>query len=814
MQGLWTDLVLALRGLRKAPGFALAAIAVLGLGVGANTALFSVVYGVLLRPLPFPEPEQLVQLWHTPPAKSFPGIDTFSLSAANYLDWQKQNDVFERSAIYEYTDLHLGGVEPKVLDGAKVETTFFATHGVKPLLGRGLEVGDEQPGRSQVVVLSHKLWRSQFASDPAIIGRAVELSGQTYTVVGVMPHSFVLPDWATLWTPLVWTAEAAAVRGEHHYGALARLKPGVGVAQAQAQLSAIAARLATEYPADNAGWGARVVPLREQIVGEVREPLLVLFGAVAFVLLIACANVGNLMLAKTLDRRKEIAIRTALGASRGRILRQVLCEALLLGLAGGALGLLVASFGTSLIVSFLGEKLPRLAEISVDEWVLGFTLAISLVTGVAAGILPAWRLSSGDPNEAMKQGGARADVSSRGKRTRGALVVVEVALSLVLLVGAGLMLRTLWNLRRVDPGFDPRQVVTLTVAPTPTEYTHAEQEVTFLRDALARIRSLPGVLGAGLVDTLPLAGGGSMQPIAIEGHPAAAMADQPEVAVRVVSPGYMPAMRIPVLRGRDFADSDGPGAARALLVSRSMAERFWPGEDAVGKRLTLTFFPQHVRQIVGVVGDVKGNELSSTQPEPTLYLPAAQLLGDIPGEFEVRPFELVVRTSADAHGAVGSVMAAVHEVKAGTPLMNPTTLEEKVAQSILPHRFNLLLFGAFAALALLLAAVGIHSVLAYSVRQRRRELGIRMALGARPGEVLRMVLADGLRPTGLGLAVGLLAALALGRLVTALIYGVQAIDVLTLTAAGAVLVAVGLLASLLPALRATRVDPLETLRDE
>ncbi len=813
MVGVLRDLTHAARALRKAPAFTLAAIAVLGLGVGANTSLFSVVYGVLLRPLPFESPERLVQLWHTPPQKSFPGVPLFSLSAANYLDWEKQSDVFDLSAVYEYSGYHLGGDKPELVDAARTQATLFQVLGVKALLGRPLGQGDDEPGHGKVTVLSHKLWKSRFNGDAGIIGRDLSLDGESYTVVGVMPPSFQLPDWAALWTPLVWAPDERAVRGEHHFQAVGRLKPSVTLGQAQAQLSAIADRLAQEYPADNAGWGAKLVPLRDELVGAAREPLLVLFGAVAFVLLIACANVGNLMLAKTLDRRKEIAIRTALGASRGRILRHVLSEALLLSLAGGAVGMLLAHYGTDLIVSYLGSKLPRMSEISVDGWVLAFTLGISVLTGALAGGLPAWRLSHADPADAMKQGLGRMDSSSGGMRTRSALVVVEVALSLVLLVGAGLMIRTLSNLRAVSPGFDSSHGVTMTVAPSPTDYTTPAQEVAFFRDVMAGVTALPGVEATGVADNLPLSGGGSMQPIAIQGHAAAAMADQPEVSVRRISPGYLRAMRIPVLQGRDFTAADDPSAQAAILVSESFAKRFWPGESAVGKRLTMTFFPDKVREVIGVIGDVKHVDLAARDPEPTLYAPIAQLLGPTEG-FQARPLELVVRTNGTTQVPVASLLSAIHAVKSDTPVVNISTLEQRVAESLLPQRFNMLLLAAFAALALVLAAVGIYSVLAYAVRQRTREMGIRLALGAQGRDVLRMVLLDGLRPVLLGLGIGLAAALALAQVVSALVYGVNAIDGVSFGVAALVLVLVGVAASLVPAYRATRVDPLESLREE
>ena len=442
MTGFWNDLKHGCRVLLKTPGFALAAIVVLALGIGANTAIFWIVNGVLLRPLPYADPDRLVQLWHTPPQKEFPGVTRFALSAANYLDWERQNTVFSSSAVYRFWQFRLtGNGEPQILRAARVEPTFFSVLGARPVIGRAIDPSDDVPERQHVVVLSQGLWNSRFAGDAQIVGKTIHLDGDAYTVIGVMAASFEKPSSAALWVPLVWTPVDKAIRGEHCMAAIARLKPGITVQQAQAQLETIAARIAHQYPADAEGWGAAVVPLREETVGDVQKPLLMLLGAVVCVLLIACANVANLMLARTIDRRKEIAIRTAFGAKRTRIVQQVLSVSLLLSATGGALGLIVAHFGTRLVVNFFGANLPRLADIRMDAPVLAFAIVTALLTGAIAGVVPAWRMSQSDPNEALKQGLGRLDSASGGKRTRAALVVAEVALSLVLLVGAGLMIR-------------------------------------------------------------------------------------------------------------------------------------------------------------------------------------------------------------------------------------------------------------------------------------------------------------------------------------------------------------------------------------
>jgi len=815
MSGFWNDLKHGWRVLLKAPGFALSAIIVLALGIGANTAIFGIVNGVLLRPLPYAEPDQLVQLWHTPPQKQFPGVTRFALSAANYLDWQAQNTVFLSSAVYRFWQFRLTGTgEPRMLRAARVEPTFFSLLGTRPLIGRGIDPGDDVPERQHVVVLSYGLWNSQFGGDRQIVGKTIQLDGNAHTVIGVMPASFGKPESALLWVPLVWTAQEKAVRGEHSMAAVARLKPGVTVPQAQAQLDAIAARIAEQYPTDSAGWGAAVVPLREETVGDVRKPLLLLFGAVVFVLLIACANVANLMLARTIDRRKEIAIRTAFGAKRARIIRQVLSESLLIAVTGGALGLIVAQWGTDLVVNYFGASLPRLGDIKMDGTVLAFAFATALVSGTVAGVAPAWRMSKSDPNEALKQGLGRLDSPSSGKRTRAALVVAEVALSLVLLVGAALMIRTLWNLRSVHPGFVAEHLLTMRLGVAANEFTGDAQQVQFYDQVLQRVRALPGVQSAAVTDDLPLEGG-SMQPVAVEGQPVVEMAHQPEVSVRVLSPLFMKTMGIPVVRGREITDADTATSAPVVLVSESMARQFWPNEDPIGKRLTLTFFPKVVRQVVGVVGDVKDRGLDNQDPISTLYWPLTQFYApEALGKFRAMGLALAVRTASDPASVTSAVRNAIHQVSPSTPLIDVRTMDDLVAESLSPQRFNMLLLAAFAGLALVLATVGLYSVVAYATRQRVKEIGIRIALGADRFSVLRGVVLDGLRPTLIGIGIGTGAAILLSRVLTTLIYGVQATDPTTFAAVAGLLAAVGVFASVVPAYRATLIDPVRTLRDE
>ncbi len=814
MRNLIGDFRFGLRILLRNPGFTLAAIVVLALGIGANTAIFSIVNGVLLRPLPYQDASRIMQVWHVPPAKSFPGMSLFSVSPANYLDWQAQNHSFEQMAAYGFESFNVGGERPEAIRGSSVAPGFFSILRMQPVLGRTFSPDEDRPGQGNVVMLGNKLWRDHFASDPAIVGRNVLLNSQTYTVIGVMPPKFKFPDWADLWVPMAWSDERRAVRGNHNYMVIGRLKPEVSVAQAKEDLSAISARLERQYPEDDKGWGATLLPLREQLVGDVRPALLVLLGAVAFVLLIACANVANLVLAKTLARKKEIAIRTSLGASRAVVLRQILAETLILSISGAALGLFLARFGIALMEKFFADQLPSSVEITLDAQVLAFTLFLALFAGILAGLLPAVRFTRTDVYEALKQGQSRGSSDSSGNKTRGLLVVSEVALSLVLLVGAGLMLRTLLQLSSVRPGFDPNNVLTAALPVPGTRFSTPAAEARFCGQLLEQLRATPGVLSAALIDSLPLDGGGSHQPIAVEGQPIVPMADQPEIDVRVISPGYLNTMRIPLLRGRDLNDADVVGRPLVVLVSESVARRFWPNDNPIGKHVTLTFSGRAAREVVGVVGDVKEDSLGQTRPVEALYWPLSQMTAQ-PGEtWRAFGMSLAVRTSADPASAASAVTAAVHRVDSQLPVEHVVTMEGLVSASLFSQRFNVLLLGAFAGLALVLAAVGIYGVLSYTVRRRVREIGIRMALGASHSDVLRLVVTDGMKPILLGVALGLAAALALSRVVASLIFGVRATDPLTFAAVALLLVAVGLLATVLPAYRATRVEPVRILREE
>jgi predicted permease len=814
------DLRYAARTMLRSPGFTATAVIALALGIGANTAIFSVVNAVLLRPLPFDQPDRLVQVWHTPPQATFPGMKEFAVSPANFIDWRNESRGFQAMAAYGFGRYTLtGSGHPEAIRTCAATSGLFSILHVRPLLGRDFLDGEYEPDHDHEVVLSYGLWRSHFGGNPEMVGKNIELNGQAFTVIGVMGPGFQFPiasgpdDRAQMWKPLAWSDQDRAVRDNHNYGVVARLRDGVSLRHAQAELDAIANRLALQYPAENKGWGAIAVPLRDDLVGDVRPALLILLGAVALVLLIACANVANLILSRTLSRRKESAVRAALGATPRRLLQQAFAETLLLALAGGTLGLVFAHYGVILIVRFLAQRLPRGNEIALDGRVLVFTLGVSLLTGFAAGLLPALRMAKADLNEALKQGLGRT-ASDSGGRTRNVLVVSEVALSLMLLIGAGLMIRSLWILQNTNPGFDPDHVVTMVVSIPQNKFPEPGQEVSYFNRVLDGVRVLPGVQAAGLIDAIPLSDDGSHQPISIEGRPVVAMADQPEVDVRLISPGYLSAMHISLLRGRDVDDSDVPGRPGAVLISQSMAKLFWPNEDPVGKHLTMYFFPDMARVVVGVVADVKLQALNETRPAPTLYLPLGQLSPPKGTNWRSFGMILAVRTGMEPVSAIPSISSFVRNVDADIPLLNIRTMDDWVSTSLSPQRFAMLLLASFAGLALLLAVVGIYSVMSYSVSRRTHEIGVRVALGASRADVLALVVRQGLVLALTGSAIGIAGALLLSRLMSSQLYGVSPTDPITFVAVSVLLTLVALAACYIPARRAMQIDPMVALRYE
>jgi putative ABC transport system permease protein len=824
LEAVIQDVRFGLRLLRKNPGFTAVAVLTLALGIGANTAIFSVINGVLLKPLPFDQPDRLVRIYHTPPQASFPGMPTFSVSAANFLDWRAQSQAFEAMAAIGFARFTLTGkARPEAIPTALVNSAFFPILRARPFLGRAFLEDEDEPGRDHKLVLSYSFWRGHLGGDREIVGKSIELNGEPFTVVGVMGPGFDFPVFAGLnepvqmWKPLGWTDRQRAVRDSHSYVVVARLNNGVTLKHAQAELDSISSRLAQQYPKDDKGWGAVAIPLTEDLVGKVRPSLLILLGAVAFVLLIACANVANLLLARMLSRRKEIAIRAALGAGQGRLFQQALIETLLLAFGGGLLGLTFAHYGVELIVNFLGQRLPRFSEIGLDGWVLAFTLGASLVTGLAAGLLPSLHLAKGESNQALKESPGQVAADAVGSRTRNVLVVSEVALSLMLLIGAGLLIRSLWILRNTNPGFDPHHVLTMGISIPSSKFADPAEAKRFFQRILERVRTVPGVENAGMNDDLPLGGGGSTEPILAEGWPVVPMSDLPEVDVRIITPGYLSAMRIPRLSGRDFDDSDAQGHAGAVLISQSMAKQFWPNENAIGKHVTLYFYPQLTRVVVGIVADVKEDGLNQKRPPASLYFPLAQFT--VPDDQEWRSFisfgvALALRTAQDPLSLATAVSAAVHEIDPEVALLNIRTMDDRVSASLSPQRFTMLLLSAFAGLALLLATVGMFTVISYSVSRRTHEIGIRISLGATRGDVLRLVLRQGMMLAAVGLVIGIIGALALSRLMASVVYGVTTSDPLTFVAVSLLLVCVALLACYIPARRAMRVDPAVALRHE
>ncbi|MBZ5601174.1 MAG: ABC transporter permease [Acidobacteriia bacterium] len=805
MAPLIQDIRYALRVLLKSPGFSFAAVAVLALGIGANSAIFSVVNTVLLRPLPFPAADRLVQIYHVPPARAFPGMKRFSVSPGNYLDWRAQGKSFDGMAAYGPRQFTLTGLDrPETIRATMAGGDFFAILGAQPVLGRLFDNSDDQPGRGNVAVISASFWQSHFASNPGALDRTLILEGQPYSIIGVAPKNLHFPAWmptaSDIWIPLAWSDKTRAIRKDHNYLVMARMRPGVSIQQAQAEMNTISNRLQELDPDANRDWGAIVYRLSDDLVGNIRPVLLVLLGAVAFVLLIACANVANLVTARNLARKKEIAIRAALGASRGRALQQLLCETLLLSIAGGAVGLAIAAAAMPLLVRFVSQQFDVGDEIPLDAPVLLFTAAIAILTGLLAGAVPAWRGSKSDLNDALKQG-SRGGSDTGTRRTRSALVAAEVALSLMLLAGAGLMIRSLWILTGVNPGFDPKNVLTMTVPVSPTD--PAQVAAAYDR-VLERVRALPGVESAGVIGGLPLRGG-SNQPFTIEGKPALPFAQQPNVAVRSISPGYLRAMRIPVLRGRDLNDSDAADRPHAVLISESMAKRFWPGENPIGQHLRLSFSPEEPREVVGIVGDVKQDGLD-TDPSSSLYqAEKQQSLGQL---------SLVVRTTVKPETLISPITATLQQLDPTKPLRNVRTMQSIVEESIADRRLSMFMLAAFSGLALILAAFGLYSVLAYTVRRRFREIGIRMALGAGEADVLRIVALESFRPTAAGIVIGLVGSYLLSTLLAKLVYGISPNDPATFAAVALVLAFVAILASVIPAWRATRVDPLQVLRDE
>ena len=802
---LLQDVRFGARMLAKHKGFTAVAVLTLALGIGANTAIFSVVNAVLLRPLPYENSHELVQIWGTQPQ-----LDTAPMSPANFLEWREQNRVFERVAAYNGQNFNLSGVdEPERIRAMRVSADLFELLRARPTLGRTFLPEEDQYGGHRVVILSHALWQRRFGADSEILGKTLTLNDQSYVVVGVMPPDFSFPSTTTeMWTPIAFSPGERGTRDTNYISVIARLKPGVTLEQARSEMEALARRQQELYPESNTGVGVKVISYKEQVVGNTRPVLLVLLGAVGFVLLIACANVASLLLARAAARRKEMAVRSALGASRLRVIRQLLTESVLLSILGGGLGLLLAHWGLNLLVALQPANIPRLTELSIDRGVLLFVSALSLLTGVAFGLAPAMQASKLDLNEALKEGGTGAGGGGGRQRLRSLLAVSEIALSLVLLIGAGLMIKSFWRLMQVDPGFNPENALTMVVSLPTTRYAEAERQVAFFQQAVERVGNLPGVVAAGVTTDIPLFGGNSTG-FDIEGRQPYAPGQRPMVEYRSVSPGYFRAMGIPLLRGRTFSEQDSGDAPGVVIINEALARRYFPDGDPIGKRLGFSR-PTDWREIVGVARDTRNYGLDE-EVKPEAYMPYTQsapgyLAGSISGMI------LVARTASDSQIMAASIKREVQGLDRNQPVYNIKTMEQYLAESVAQRRFNMLLLAAFAGVAVLLAVVGLYGVMSYIVSQRTHEIGLRMALGAQARDILGMAVRQGLLLIIIGIGVGLAGALALTRVMSGLLYGVGTTDPATFAAIVLLLVVVSLIACYIPARRATRIDPLIALR--
>jgi predicted permease len=811
LETFWQDLRYGARMLRKQPGFSLIAVLTLALGIGANTAIFSVVNAVLVKPLLYPHSDLVVQIWQTNPRANRWGE---WISYPAFVDYRRQNRVFEDIGAYRTWLWNItGGDHPEVLRGARVTSNLFSVLSVQPMLGRSFLPEEEQPGRNQVVILSYGFWQRRFGSDPALVGKTVTIDGLNHTVVGVMPPGFDLPYNVSsavfasdAWIPPGDDPELED-RGSPNYRVLARLKPGITIQQAQANIEAIALGLAEQYP-ENREMSATVVGLQQNLVKEARPTLLLLLGAVGFVLLIACANVANLQLTRTTARQKEAAIRLALGASRLQLIRQLLTESMLLALLGGAAGLLLAVWGVEFLVR-LGPDIPRLQDTSIDPRVISFTLVLSLATGVIFGMAPAFQGSRIDLNETLKESGIRAPAGSGRGRTRSLLVIAEMALALMLLISAGLFIQSFMRLQKVDPGFNPHGVLTAYIMLPSSKYTEPRRQAAFFKEVINRIEALPGVEAVGGASSMPLTGTNDAGYFRIEGIPERRAGDPLiEAEQPKITPGYIRAMEIPVLMGRSFNWADNENSPQVAVVSEALVQLYWPNEDPIGKRLSINNDSDGKpvwRQIVGVVKDVKHDGLAK-QPRPVIFSPLLQ--------YPVPYTILAIRTHTDPSSLSPAIRRAVTAVDSEQPIFRINTMERFISDSVSDSRFQTQLLTVFAAVALALAAVGIYGVVGYSVNQRTHEIGIRLALGARQRDVLKMVVKQGMELATTGVVIGLAGAFALTRLMKDFLFGVNASDPLTFGVIALILTLIALLACYFPARRATKVDPLVALRYE
>ena len=814
---LWHDFRFALRQIRKAPGFALATVLTLALGIGATTTMFSVVNAVLLQPLPFPEPGRLVAVGSVNDRRPAPINSPGAMSYLDFFDWRSQNHSFTALAAYHDTNVTLTGAgDPKHLDAEMVSADFFKTLGIAPAMGRDVALEDEKPG-AHVAVLSHELWQSAFGSAPHIVGQAITLDNNSYTVIGVMPRGFGFPIQNP--APLLWTSIAddtydpsgdpmTAQRGAHLLSMVGRLKPGVSLEQANADVTLIARQLASEYPKSNAHFtGGTVIPQIDALVGDTRPALRILFAAVALLLLIACANVAGLLLARGSRRTWEVAVRSALGASRIQIVRQMLVESLVLSLLGGIAGVALSGFLVRVVVGLLPSDLPRSGNISIDATVLAFAVAVSVLIGPLFGALPALRVARVDPATALRDG-TRTATTGRGQhRLHNSLVIAEIAVGLVLLIGSGLLVRSFVRVLQVDPGFDRRNVLTASIALPDSQYPH-DQQLQFYGQLVSRLRGLPGVVSVSTGWPLPLSPDGMRISFDIEGHPLPE-GERNTARASIAAPDYFKTLRIPVLQGREFQETDTDKSLPVVIVNQAFAKTFFPGEDPIGKHITPGVSDGAVkevpREIVAVVANVKAARLTE-DAAPEYYLPLAQAA--------ILPPRLVIRTSLDPAPLIPAVRAQVAQLDKNLPLFELHTLQDSVTRSAAHQRFQALLLSSFAAVALLLCVVGLYGLLSYLVTQRTLEIGVRIALGAQRGDVLRMILTRGITLALAGVGIGLLASFAMTNLMRQVLYGVRPLDAATFVAVSAALLLVALAACSAPAYRAARLDPVKTLRDQ
>ncbi|HEX8653161.1 MAG TPA: ABC transporter permease [Pyrinomonadaceae bacterium] len=818
LETLWQDVQYGIRMLVKNPGFTVVSVLALALGIGANTAIFSVVNAVLLRPLPYRDPDRLVFVLRTQPP-----IMRGPISRPDFFEWQTQQKVFQEIAAYYTESYNLTGVEEaERIAGVRVTESFFSLFGIAPAHGRFFlpaeaQAGDNSSGGGRVAVISYGMWQREFGADPQLVGRTISLNGEAYTVVGVAPPGFGFPRRSEIWTPAI-LGEAKTERGSNYLLVIGRLKDGVTVSQAQAQMNQVASVLAQQYPENDTNLSVTISPLLDEQVRSIRSVLLILLGAVAFVLLIACANVANLLLARATSRQKEIAVRTALGATRSRIIRQLLTESVLLALLGGILGVLLSMWGIKLLVALAPANIPRVGEIGLDQWVLGFTLLISVLTGIIFGLAPALQVSTTNLNEVLKEGTRGAATSSPHRSLlRRSLVVVEIALSLVLLVSAGLLIESIRRLTDVNPGFNTQNLLTANVSfprrkpsstSNNTETAEAEQvqeASNFLKEAQNRISSLPGVQAVGAINDLPVSGQGSVNgDFNIEGRPKYRSGEAPVAEFRLITSDYFRAIGIPLLKGRNFTEADGLHAQVPIMINETLARRFFPGEDPLGKRLLVLDEKPH--EIIGVVGDARQWGLEKP-PDPEVYFSYAQMAFG-------SGTTLVARTNVEPGSLSEGLRRAVRDVNPDAPVYSIKTMTQVLADSTAQRRFNTILMTSFAAVALLMAAIGLYGVISYSVAQRVHEIGIRMALGAQFGDVMRMVLWQGFKLALAGVISGLIVSLLLTRVMATLLYGVSATDPLTFICVSVLLTGVALLACYIPARRAAKVDPMIALRYE